>query len=36
MDDLLLTAGGGDLIEGSSEYSPSVVKMNQDIMDESF
>ncbi|KAK3390481.1 chromatin modification-related protein EAF7-domain-containing protein [Podospora didyma] len=34
VDNILLTAGAG--LEGSSEYSPTMVKMNPDIMDDTF
>lgn len=33
VDDILLTAGAEP---ESSEYSPTMVKMNQDILDDSF
>jgi len=33
VEDILLTAGGGP---SESEYSPTMVKMNEDILDESF
>ncbi|KAI1083630.1 hypothetical protein F5B20DRAFT_413741 [Whalleya microplaca] len=34
VDDILITAGAGP--ETSSEYSPTMVKMNQDILDDTF
>ncbi|GJC93940.1 spc97/spc98 family protein [Colletotrichum higginsianum] len=34
VDDILLTAGAGP--ESSEEYSPTMVKMNKDILDDSF
>ncbi|KAI1386164.1 DASH complex subunit Ask1-domain-containing protein [Hypoxylon trugodes] len=34
VDDILITAGAGP--EDSSEYSPTMVKMNQDILDDTF
>ncbi|KAI1330842.1 hypothetical protein F5Y16DRAFT_361388 [Xylariaceae sp. FL0255] len=34
VDDILLTAG--EMPEGSLEYSPTMVKMNQDILDDTF
>ncbi|KAI0593623.1 DASH complex subunit Ask1-domain-containing protein [Biscogniauxia sp. FL1348] len=34
VDDILITAGAAP--EDSSEYSPTVVKMNQDILDDTF
>ena len=34
IDDILLTAGAA--AEQSSEYSPSMVKMNEDILEDSF
>lgn len=34
VDDILLTAGAE--LEGSSEYSPTVVKMSHDILDDTF
>lgn len=35
MDDILVGAGA-ELEEEDTEYSPSMVKMNKDIMDETF
>ncbi len=34
VDDILITAGAAP--EDSSEYSPTMVKMNQDILDDTF
>lgn len=34
VDNILLTAG--EDLEDPSEYSPTVVKMNQDILDDTF
>lgn len=34
MDDILLTAGMGP--EESSEYSPTIVKMNTNLSDDTF
>jgi DASH complex subunit ASK1 len=34
VDDILLTAG--EDLEDPSEYSPTVVKMNKDILDDTF
>lgn len=34
MDDILLTAGAE--LDETSDYSPTVVKMNPDILDDTF
>lgn len=34
VDDILMTAGA--MPDESSEYSPTMVKMNQDILDDTF
>jgi DASH complex subunit ASK1 len=36
VDDILLTAGAAPEYVDDSEYSPTMVKMNQDILDDTF